>query len=62
LSTTVDVDIRDASGALIASQVRSEPIPAQASLGDDPEVEARIVHILNANGGAGAVTHVIAAR
>ena len=62
LSTTVTVDIRDTSGALIASQVRSEPIPAQSSLGDDPEVEARIAHILTANGGAGAGTHVIAAR
>jgi membrane fusion protein (multidrug efflux system) len=62
LSTTVTVDIRDSSGALIASQVRSEPIPAQTSLGQDPEVEARITHILSANGGAGARTHVIAAR
>ena len=62
LSTTVTVDIRDTSGALIASQVRSEPIPARSSLGDDPEVEARIAHILTANGGAGAGTHVIAAR
>jgi membrane fusion protein (multidrug efflux system) len=62
LSTTVTVDIRDSSGALIASQVRSEPIPAQSSLGDDPEVEARIAHILTANGGAGAGTQVIAAR
>ena len=62
LSTTVTVDMRDTSGALIASQVRSEPIPAQSSLGDDPEVEARIAHILTANGGAGAGTHVIAAR
>jgi membrane fusion protein (multidrug efflux system) len=62
LSTTVTVDIRDTSGALIASQVRSEPIPTQSSLGDDPEVEARIAHILTANGGAGAGTRVIAAR
>ena len=62
LSTTVSVDIRDTSGALIASQVRSEPIPVQASLGNDPEVDARIAHILTANGGAGADAHVIAAR
>jgi membrane fusion protein (multidrug efflux system) len=54
LSTTVSVDIRDTSGALIASQVRTEPIPVQASLGNDPEVEARIVHILAANRGARA--------
>jgi membrane fusion protein (multidrug efflux system) len=62
LSTTVTVDIRDTSGALIASQVRSEPIPSQASLGQDPAVDARIAQILTANGGAGARTHVIAAR
>jgi membrane fusion protein (multidrug efflux system) len=62
LSTTVTVDIRDTSGALVASQVRSEPILAQSSLGDDPEVEARIAHILTANGGDGAGTRVIAAR
>jgi membrane fusion protein, multidrug efflux system len=55
LSTTVSVDIRDTSGELIASQVRSEPIPVQASLGNDPEVEARIAHILAANGGNRAV-------
>jgi membrane fusion protein, multidrug efflux system len=62
LSTTVTVDIRDTSGALIASQVRSEPIPAQASLGDDPEVEARIARILSMNGGAGTRTRVISPR
>jgi len=62
LSTTVTVDVRDTSGAVIASQVRSEPIPAQSSLGDDPEVEARIARILAANGGAGAGTKIVAAR
>jgi len=62
LSTTVIVDIRDTSGALIASQVRSEPIPAQSSLGNDPEVKARIARILAANGGAGAVTKAAMAR
>lgn len=50
LSTTVTVDIRDTSGPLIASQVRKVPIPVLSSLGDDPEVEARIAHILAANG------------
>ena len=62
LSTTVTVDVRDTSGALIASQVRSEPIPAQPSLGDDPGVESRIARILAANGGAGAGTETVAAR
>jgi membrane fusion protein (multidrug efflux system) len=61
LSTTVRVDVRDTSGAVIASQVRSEPIPAQSSLGDDPEVEARIARILAANGAA-AGTKIVAAH
>ena len=54
LSTTVSVDIRDTSGPLIASQVRSEPLPVQPSLGNDPAVQARIDGILTANGGARA--------
>jgi len=60
----VTVDVGDTSGLLIASQVRSEPIPVQASLGNDPEVESRIAHILAANdsGGAGAGSKVLAAR
>jgi membrane fusion protein (multidrug efflux system) len=53
LSMTVTVDVRDTSGALIASQVRSVPIPVQSSLGDDPAVESRIAQILAMNGGAG---------
>ena len=53
LSMTVTVDVRDTSGPSIASKVRSEPIPVQPSLGNDPEVEARIAHILAANGAAG---------
>jgi membrane fusion protein (multidrug efflux system) len=61
LSTTVTVDVRDTSGAAIASQVRSEPIPAQSSLGNDPEVEARIARIL-ADNGAAAGTKIVAAR
>jgi membrane fusion protein, multidrug efflux system len=56
LSTTVTVDLHDTSGALTAAQVRSVPIPEQTSLGNDPEVEARIARILTANGGAGTKT------
>ena len=55
LSMTVKVDVRDSSGALIASEVRSQPLPAQASLGHDPEVEAHIAQIVAANSGAAAV-------
>jgi membrane fusion protein, multidrug efflux system len=59
LSMNVTADVRDTTGATIASQVRSEPIPAQESLGDDPDVEARIEHILAANGSGSAT---VAAR
>ncbi|HEY6456255.1 MAG TPA: HlyD family efflux transporter periplasmic adaptor subunit [Steroidobacteraceae bacterium] len=62
LSTTVTVDIHDTSGPSIASQVRSEPIPVQPSLGVDPDVEARIARILAANGAVGAATGTLAAR
>jgi membrane fusion protein (multidrug efflux system) len=62
LSTTVTVDIRDTSGTSIASQVRSVPIPVQPSLGDDPEVDARIARILAANGSVGARANTVAAR
>jgi membrane fusion protein, multidrug efflux system len=54
LSTTVTIDVRNTSGALVASEVRAEPIPAQASMGGDPDVEARIARILAANEGIGA--------
>ena len=51
LSMTATVDLHDTSGALIASQVRSQPIPVQESLSHDPEVEARIAQIVARNGG-----------
>ena len=51
LSMSVKVDVHDTSGALIASQVRSQPIPSQDSLGKDPAVESRIAQIIAANTG-----------
>jgi len=52
LSMTARVDIRDTSGPLVAGAVRSIPIPAQASLGNDPAVEARIAQIIADNAGS----------
>lgn len=49
LSMTVNVDVRNTSGALIASQVRTQPIPSQDSLGNDTAVESRIAKIVSAN-------------
>lgn len=49
LSMTVNVDVRNTSGTLIASQVRTQPIPAQDSLGNDTAVESRIAKIVSLN-------------
>jgi membrane fusion protein (multidrug efflux system) len=49
LSVTATVDIRDTSGALVASQVRRVPIPLQTSLANDALLEARIAHIVEDN-------------
>jgi membrane fusion protein (multidrug efflux system) len=54
LSMTAKVDIHDTSGVLVAQQVRSQPIPAQDSLGNDPAVEARIQQIIADNAGDAA--------
>jgi len=62
LSTTVRVDVHDTSGPLIASQVRTKPIPMQESLGNDPEVEARIARILAANRGVSVNNTTVLAR
>jgi membrane fusion protein (multidrug efflux system) len=62
LSTTVTVDVHDTSGVSIASRVRNEPLPVQKSLGDDPEVEARIARILMANGGTTVGAKNVVAR
>ncbi len=55
LSMTASVDVRDASGVLVADQVRERPLPAQASDGDDPAVETRIAQIIAENSGGVAV-------
>jgi membrane fusion protein (multidrug efflux system) len=51
LSMTVDVNVQDTSGPVVASQVRNSPLPSQASAGDDPEVEHRIRDIVAQNAG-----------
>jgi len=52
LSMRATVDVRDTSGPLVASSVRSTPLPTQQSDGADPEVEARIAQIIAQNDGA----------
>jgi len=56
LSMSVEVDVRDSSGSLIAQQVRTQPMPKQASRGNDPAVESRIAQIIAANEGKSAST------
>ena len=51
LSTTVRVDLHDASGPQMTAAVRNVPIPRQASAGDDPAVDARIAAIVAENAG-----------
>ena len=51
LSTTVRVDLHDASGPLMTTAVRNVPLPRQASAGDDPAVDARIATIIADNAG-----------
>lgn len=49
LSMHAEIEVRDTSGPLIASQVRSTPQPLQKSDGDDPRVEQRIAEIIQQN-------------
>jgi membrane fusion protein (multidrug efflux system) len=63
LSMTADVDVRDTSGPVVATQVRTAPLPTQASAGDDPQVEQRIRDIVAQNAGhagSGSLTHAVA--
>src|SRR5271163_279111 len=51
LSTTVRVDLRNASGPLMSTAVRNVPLPQQTSAGDDPRVDVRIASIIADNAG-----------
>jgi len=51
LSMVVDVNVQDTSGPLVATNVRTATYPTLASDGNDPEVEARIAHIVSENSG-----------
>jgi membrane fusion protein (multidrug efflux system) len=51
LSAHVRVDVRDGSAASAASAIRNTPQPVQASVGDDPAIEALITQIIAQNSG-----------
>ncbi len=51
LSTTVSVDLHDASGPLMTLAVRNVPQPTQQSAGNDPAVGERIAEIIAENAG-----------
>ena len=51
LSTTVRVDLHNASGPLMSTAVRNVPLPQQTSAGDDPRVDVRIASIIADNAG-----------
>jgi membrane fusion protein (multidrug efflux system) len=54
LSANVRIDLHDASGPLLTAAVRNVPQPAQASAGNDPQVDARIAAIIADNAGSKA--------
>ncbi len=49
LSMHAEIEVRDTSGPLVASQVRNTPQPLQLSVGDDPGIELRIAEIIHQN-------------
>jgi membrane fusion protein, multidrug efflux system len=51
LSTSVRVDLHDASGPAMALAVRNAPLPQEASAGEDPSVDSRIAAIIADNAG-----------
>jgi membrane fusion protein, multidrug efflux system len=51
LSTSVRVDLHDASGPAMSLAVRNAPLPMEASAGEDPAVDARIASIIADNAG-----------
>ena len=55
LSAHVRVDLRDTANIAANGVVRNTPQPVQASVGDDPAVEARIADIIAENSGANSV-------
>jgi len=55
LSAHVRVDLRDKTPLATVAAVRNTPQPVQASVGDDPAVEALIARIIADNSGANAV-------
>ena len=51
LSMSVEVDVRDASGPLVATQVRDTPLPKGVSDAEATDAQERIDRILKANAG-----------
>ena len=51
LSTTVRVDLHNASGPLMSTAVRNVALPKQLSAGDDPAVDTLIASIIAENAG-----------
>ncbi|HEY0684037.1 MAG TPA: HlyD family efflux transporter periplasmic adaptor subunit [Steroidobacter sp.] len=56
LSMHAEIEVRDTSGPLVASQVRNTPQPLQKSVGEDPGIEQRIAEIIHRNASAPTAT------
>jgi membrane fusion protein (multidrug efflux system) len=57
LSMSVEIDVRDTSGALVAGELRAVPNLVQKSAGDDPSINERVADIIRENSAAPVVTH-----
>lgn len=58
LSMSVEIDVRDTSGKLVAGELRPVPNLVQKSAGDDPSIDQRVADIIRLNSKA----PVVAAR
>ncbi|MBL8271038.1 MAG: HlyD family efflux transporter periplasmic adaptor subunit [Steroidobacter sp.] len=55
LSMHAEIEVRDTSGPLVASQVRNTPQPLRKSVGEDDGIEQRIAEIIHRNASASGV-------
>jgi membrane fusion protein (multidrug efflux system) len=52
LSMSVEIEVRDTSGTLVAGELRAVPNLVQKSAGDDPSIDARVADIIRENSAA----------
>jgi len=55
LSMSVEIDVRDTSGTLVAGELRAVPNLVQKSAGEDPSIDQRVADIIRENSAAATV-------